>query len=159
MPLEYKILKAQESDAAEILRLQYAAYQSEAVLYNDFSIQPLTQTLEQALEEFHGSVILKAVADDKIIGSVRATEQDDGSIYIGKLMVLPEYQNKGIGKRLLQPIENEFQNKRYWLITGHKSEKNLNLYEKCGYARFKTKEAAPGLIFVYLQKHKGEKSQ
>ena len=153
MPPQYKILKARETDAAEILRLQYVAYQSEAALYNDFSIQPLTQTLEQALDVFHGSVILKAVVDDKIIGSVRATEQDDGSIYIGKLMVLPDYQNKGIGKRLLQTIENEFPNRRYWLITGHKSEKNLNLYEKHGYSRFKTEEAAPGLTFVYLEKY------
>ena len=151
MPFEYEILKACETDAKEILGLQYAAYQSEAAIYNDFSIQPLTQTLEQTLEEFKESIVLKAVLNGEIIGSVRATEKE-GSVYIGKLMVSPAYQNRGIGKRLLQAIENEFCGKRYWLTTGGKSEKNLRLYENCGYTRFKTEEVSPGLTFVHLAK-------
>jgi len=148
------ITKAQKEDAAEILRLQYAAYQSEAILYNDFSIQPLKQTLEQSIEEFQESIVLKAVNDGKIIGSVRAYEKGD-TAFIGKLMVLPGYRDMGLGKRLLQSIENEFQVKRYELYTGAKSKKNLALYEKNGYARFKTEEAAPGLAFVYMEKPAG----
>ena len=149
---EYKIITADESDVEEILRLQYAAYQSEAEIYNHYDVQPLTQTLEQTLEEFRESIVLKAVLNGKIIGSVRAVERED-SVYIGKLMVLPDYQNQGIGKQLLQAIENTFYGKRCWLITGHKSEKNLRLYEKCGYTRFKTEEAEPWLTLVYLEKN------
>ena len=153
MPNDYEIITANESDADEILQLQYAAYQCEAEIYNNYSIQPLTQTLEQTVEEFGKSTVLKAVLKSgKIIGSVRAAEKDDGSVYIGKLMVLPDYQDKGIGKQLLQAIENEFCGKRYWLMTGHKSEKNLTLYEKCGYTRFKTEEIEPCLTLVCLEK-------
>jgi ribosomal protein S18 acetylase RimI-like enzyme len=152
MSVEYKIIEATESDAEEILRLQYAAYQSEAEIYNNYSVQPLTQTLEETIEEFKECTVLKAASDGKIIGSVRATVQNDSSIYISKLMVLPGYQNRGIGKRLLKAIEDEFPNKRYWLITGHKSEKNLRLYEKHGYTRFKTEEAAPWLTLIHLEK-------
>jgi ribosomal protein S18 acetylase RimI-like enzyme len=147
--------RAQEKDAAEILRLQYAAYQSEAILYNNYTVQPLTQTLEQKVEEFQGAVILKAVLKDRIIGSVRAYA-NNGTAYIGKLIVLPGYQNRGIGKQLLQAIENEFQDKRFELYTGGKSEKNLALYEKCGYTRFKTEEIAPGLTLVSLEKLPGD---
>ena len=71
----YTICKAQETDMEEILRLQQIAYQSEAILYNDYSIQPLTQTIEQATAEYRGCVVLKAVMDGKIIGSVRAYEK------------------------------------------------------------------------------------
>jgi ribosomal protein S18 acetylase RimI-like enzyme len=145
------ISRAREKDAAEILRLQYAAYQSEAAIYSDYSIQPLTQTLEQAAAEFQGGTVLKAVLDGRIIGSVRAFENGD-TAYIGKLMVLPGYQDRGLGKRLLREIENEFLGKRFELYTGEKSEKNLALYERCGYRRFKTEEAAPGLTLVYLEK-------
>ena len=50
--------------------------------------------------------MLKAVLNNGMtIGSVRVTEKED-SVYIGKLMVLPDYQNQGVGKRLLQTIEN-----------------------------------------------------
>jgi hypothetical protein len=41
------ILPAVLDDAPAILELQRNAYRSEAVLYNDWSIPPLTQTLAQ----------------------------------------------------------------------------------------------------------------
>jgi len=146
----FNILKAQIADVEEILHLQYAAFQSEALLHDNFSIQPLTQTLEQATEEFNGSIVLIAVLDSEIIGSVRAYEKQE-TAFIGKLMVHPGYQNQGIGKRLMQAIENEFTVKRFELFTSTKSAKNLALYRKCGYSRFKTEEAT-GLTFVYLEK-------
>ena len=145
------IVRAQESDVAEILHLQRLAYQSEAEIYNNYSIEPLIQTLEQATEAFQESFVLKALVNGKIIGSVRAIEKQN-TAYIGKLMVLPNYQNQGIGKRLLQTIECEFKGRRFELFTGGRSEKNLSLYEKSGYVRFKTEEFAPELTLIYLEK-------
>ena len=43
-----EIEPAMIEDAAEILALQKLAYRSEAEIYNDFSIQPLLQTLGRA---------------------------------------------------------------------------------------------------------------
>jgi len=149
--IEYKIMKAEKADATKILRVQYAAYQSEAALYNDYSIQPLMQTVEQITDEICDGVVLKAVNDGRIIGSVRAREKEN-TIYIGKLIVLPEYQNLGIGKSLLRAIEDAFRGKRYELFTGEKSEKNIILYEKCGYIRLKKEEVDQGLVHIYLEK-------
>ena len=149
--MQYEIRKADKSDAAEILELQRIAYQSEAEIYNDYSIQPLTQTLEQITAEFDESVILKAVVDGKIVGSVRAYEKDN-TAYIGKLMVLPDYQNHGLGKSLLCAIEDAFQGRRFELFTGFKSEKNIAVYEKSGYRLFKKERTAPDLSFVYMEK-------
>ncbi len=42
-----KIEEAGEEDAADILDLQRLAYQSEARLYDDYLIPPLTQTLDE----------------------------------------------------------------------------------------------------------------
>jgi ribosomal protein S18 acetylase RimI-like enzyme len=146
------IEKAVPSDAEEILKLQRLAYQSEAEIYNNFKIQPLMQTLEEATAEFAESIVLKAVADGKIVGSVRV-EQKGNTAYIGKFMVLPEYQNQGIGKRLLQAIESEVSVSRFELFTGFKSEKNIAVYEKSGYGIFRTESVADGLPFVYMQKY------
>ena len=38
-----KISKAELTDMEAVLQLQYAAYQSEAEINNDYAIQPLTQ--------------------------------------------------------------------------------------------------------------------
>ena len=122
-----KIQRADIEDASEILALQKLAYISEAENLGDYSIQPLTQTLDSLEKEFHRYLVLKYVFEGKIIGSIRANEKE-GTCYIGKLMVHPDYQNKGIGKALVREIENVFGNVRYELFTSSQSrEKRLFL--------------------------------
>lgn len=146
------IEKAQKEDLAEILKLQYLAYQSEAKLFGDMDIPPLKQTIEEVYNEFEKGIILKAIDENGvIIGSVRAY-QDGGTVYIGKLMVHPERQKKGIGTKLLLEIETEYPDQRYELFTSTKSISNIRLYEKLGYKIFKEEAVSPELQFVYLQK-------
>jgi hypothetical protein len=61
------IIPARLEDAATILELQKLAYRSEAMIYDDFSISPLTQTLENLQSEFNTKTILKAVEDSRIV--------------------------------------------------------------------------------------------
>ena len=69
---EIIILKADISDASEILALQKISYLSEAEIYWDFTIPPLVQTLGEIEGEFTDHLFLKAVVGDRIVGSVRA---------------------------------------------------------------------------------------
>jgi len=146
-----EIKKAELEDMEAILKIQYAAYQSEALLHNDFTIQPLTQTLEESIDEFHKKVILKAVQDDDIIGSVRAHAEGD-TAYIGKMMVHPDHQNKGFGKRLLAAIEKEFPGKHFELYTAAKSYRNLQFYKTAGYKPLREITDNSGIVFVFLGK-------
>ena len=50
--------------------MQKVAYTQEAEIYNDFDIQPLTQKMDSLLMEWQNGIILKAVTDGQIIGSV-----------------------------------------------------------------------------------------
>ncbi|KAJ1498926.1 hypothetical protein HMI54_012268, partial [Coelomomyces lativittatus] len=59
---------AQPEDAISILELQKLGYQSEAELYEDYTIPPLHQTVKSLLEEFDRGIVLKVIVDDKIIG-------------------------------------------------------------------------------------------
>ncbi|MFX1442991.1 MAG: GNAT family N-acetyltransferase [Promethearchaeota archaeon] len=149
-----KIEKALKYDLKEILKLQKLAYLSEAEIYNDYSIPPLTQTLDEIKEDFSFQLFLKSVIKSKIIGSVRAYKGDD-TCYIGKLIVYPNFQNKGIGTKLLKEIETKFDNvKRYELFTGYKSERNLYLYQKLGYHQFRSEKINENLQLIYLEKNK-----
>ena len=119
------------------MALQKLAYRSEAEIYNDFSIPPLLQTIEDIKSEYADKTFLKAVDSGRIIGSVRSNV-DNNVCYIGKLIVHPDYQNKGIGTALMNSIEDYFNGcKRYELFTGQKSVKNIYLYKKLGYKVFK----------------------
>jgi ribosomal protein S18 acetylase RimI-like enzyme len=146
------IMNAELKDLQEILDLQYLAYQSEAKIHNNYSIQPLVQTLEEVEQEFHQGTILKGIdKDGAIIGSVRGYVEGD-TLYIGKLIVHPDCQGQGFGGQLLKGIEQVYPNLRYELFTSNKSIKNLGIYEHVGYVRFKEKELSPELKLIYLEK-------
>ena len=147
-----EIRKAEKNDLAEILELQYLAYKSEAELFKSKDIPPLRETLDELADEFNDGEILKLVSDDgAIIGSVRATLKD-GTAYIAKLMVHPDFRNRGLGSKLLREIEDCFPDTRYELFTSTKSVDNIRLYQKMGYEIFDQKEISDEIVFVYMQK-------
>ena len=147
------IERAKVEDAKEILALQKLAYQSEAAIYDDYTIPPLTQTLAEIEADFERQVFLKASVDGRIIGSVRAHVRQ-GTCLIGRLIVHPDFQNQGIGARLMGEIEDTFsQAKRCELFTGHLSERNLYFYQKRGYKIFKREKITEDLTLVFLEKY------
>lgn len=146
------IERATITDAEEILSLQKLAFQSEAEIYGSFNIAPLTQTLEELKEEFSSKIVLKAVSNGRIIGSVRASLKEE-TCYIGSLIVHPDFQNQGIGTKLMNKIERAFSHaKRFELFTGDKSVRNLHLYQKLGYKTFKAEKINDNLKLLYLEK-------
>jgi len=146
------IIKAEQQDLQEILNLQYLAYQSEAKIVNNPFIQPLTQTLQEVQQEYKEGFFIKAVNEDgKIIGSVRAYSKN-GTLYIEKLIVRPDFQGQGIGTKLLLEMECKYPHQRYELFTSSKSIRNIKLYERLGYLIFKEQSVSDELSFVYLQK-------
>jgi ribosomal protein S18 acetylase RimI-like enzyme len=147
-----EILKAKKEDLLKILELQKAAYLSEAKIHNDYKIQPLTQTIEELEKEYENYIILKLVENDnEIAGSIRAYEKNN-RVYIGKLMVHPDYQNKGYGAKLLNAIETYYECKTFELFTSTKSEKNLYLYKKNGYKEIKQEKGSGNVVLVFLEK-------
>ena len=146
------ILRADIPDAAEILALQKLAYQSEAVIYSDWSIPPLTQTLDEIEKEFAGIIFLKACDSGRIIGSVRGSIHDS-TCDIGRLIVHPEFQHNGIGSLLMSAIEEIFPNaKRFELFTGSRSAGNIRLYERLGYKIFRAERLSPQVELVFMEK-------
>jgi ribosomal protein S18 acetylase RimI-like enzyme len=147
-----QIVKALISDLRAILELRHLAFQSEAILLNDYTIQPLTQTLNEVKEEYAKGLILKAISDaETIIGSVWAYEENN-TAYIGKLVVHPSFRNQGLGAKLLAAIEESCPARRYELHTTDRSLNNLHLYQKLGYQKFRTEPWPQGYSFVYLEK-------
>jgi GNAT superfamily N-acetyltransferase len=151
-PTQYRIAPATFEDAAAILELQKRAYESEARLYGDWTLPPLTQTLPSLREEFASSTVLKAMEGDRLVGSVRAREAE-GLCLIGRLIVEPQLQGRGVGTMLMHHIESRFPQVRgFELFTGSRSEGNLRLYEHLGYRRSREKELSATVTLVFLEK-------
>jgi ribosomal protein S18 acetylase RimI-like enzyme len=148
------ICDASVPDAVEILEIQKLAFHGQAILYDDFTLPPLVQKPEELIQDFKTHSFLKALYKGKIIGSVRGRAEGE-TCYISRLVVHPDYQNKGIGKKLMHTIENKFSGEqRYELFTGHKSEKNLALYRSLGYCKYKEKAQSDNVMLICMRKEK-----
>lgn len=148
-----RIEAATERDADEILVLQRLAYQSEAVLYDDWSIPPLTQTRAELEQELVVATCLKLCdSEGRIIGSVRAVMHEESCI-IGRLIIHPEYQRQGLGTKLMTAIEETFPAAvRFELFTGNRSEGNIRFYKRLGYRIFRCQRLSPKVELVMLEK-------
>ncbi|MFI2371414.1 GNAT family N-acetyltransferase [Streptomyces sp. NPDC018833] len=156
MGMSVTISAAAEDDAEHILKLQYLCYQTEAGLYGDYGIEPLTQTLADLSEEISQGHALVARLGDEVVASVRGRVDASGTARIAKLIVHPRMQRHGLGGRLLDAIEARFSGdphiKRFQLFTGHRSESNLRLYRSRGYVPVSSEQVGPRLTLVTLEK-------
>ncbi|HEY1177572.1 MAG TPA: GNAT family N-acetyltransferase, partial [Phytomonospora sp.] len=148
---EATIIPAGPADAGELLTLQYAAYLSEARVYDRLDLPPLKQTFDELHTDLATLPTWKAVAGTRIVGSIRA-HRDGDVLHVGRLMVAPDQQGRGIGSRLLAAVEDDLPAgvERLSLFTGHLSAANLRLYERVGYREVDRRPGPTGVMLVYL---------
>jgi ribosomal protein S18 acetylase RimI-like enzyme len=155
-----EIRPAGAGDAREILDLQRAAYRIEGERYGDFSLPPLTETVDDLARALRTHVVLVArrstrvatLPTDPIVGTVRARVAAD-TAHIGRMSVLPALHGRGIGRQLLEAIEQDVAPVRcYALFTGHRSERNLRMYERAGYRRVRTERQSDAVMLIHLEK-------
>jgi ribosomal protein S18 acetylase RimI-like enzyme len=90
---------------------------------------------EKMLDVFNPSfigsdVVISAWDNDKLVGCIRALSNKAVRSVIYDLAVLPEYQNKGIGKELVKRCIETYPNSEWVLGT---TEKNVEFYKKLGF--------------------------
>ena len=151
---ELIITQAVKEDLPIILDIQRKAFLEVAKTFHLKSMPQIEETLENLMVEFNNCTFLKASIANRIVGSVRAYNKND-TCHINKLIVLPDYQNKGIGKALMNEIENQFKNivNRYELFTGSRDQRNQHLYNQLGYQSIKTEKHNDEISFVYMGKN------
>lgn len=140
-------------DVPALLDLQRKAFRSQCIECGWEDAPPMTETLEHAYEEFTKYLTLKIqTPDGQIIGSVRGNVTD-GSLYIGRVMVDPDYWQQGLGKLLCNEIQARLPHKRAWLYICKQISSNYEFYLSQGFKIFKTvDEVEHGLTWAYMEK-------
>jgi GNAT superfamily N-acetyltransferase len=145
------IAPAGADDAGELLTLQRAAFVTEAQLYDDPRLPALVETLDQLRAAL--GLALTARMGPRLVGSVRARVAD-GVLHVGRLVVAPDQQGRGIGAALLAAVERAAGPEVHTaaLFTGSRSAGNLRLYARAGYVEQRREPVDELLTFVHLAK-------
>lgn len=148
------IALVEDDHAGELLTLRRAAFVTEAQLYDDPHIPPLTQTLAELREDLARDdvVTIGAWEGHRMIGSVRVEIEGERAT-LGRLAVAPDKQARGIGTEMLFAVLPYLpeQTTEIWAFTGKDSKRNLAMYTKHGYEEQYDK-AAGDLTYTYLRR-------
>lgn len=152
--LEITIRPIEASDAGEVLTVQRAAFVSEALIYGDPDMGPLTQTLDELAFELRENLGCVAEVNGRIVGAARAVASGD-LLLVGRIAIAPDQQGGGIGTRLLEALEERGRVagcREAELFTGSLSTQNLALYEDLGYRESERIPQGDGTEQIFLRK-------
>ncbi len=126
---------ARPADAEELLVLQRCCWVPEGRANQAFDIPPLVEELDEVragLGAWHTWVVR---VGGRLVASVRGRVDPDGGWEIGRLMVAPDLQGRGLGRWLLAHAEAAAPGEvdRVWLVTGDHSTRNQRFYRRAGY--------------------------
>jgi tRNA (guanine37-N1)-methyltransferase len=101
-------------------------------------IWALEESLDDVRRWIAADTVLVARSAGRLVGAVRARlhERQGGAVWdIGRLMVAPDLQGRGLGRQLLERIEMLAPERAtsFELFTGAGSLRNQKMYKKAGY--------------------------
>ena len=144
------IAVATAADAPELMTLGRACWLSEAQANDSLSIPPLVETLPEVVAGIAEWRTWTVRVGGRLVGSVRGRRAPtEPTLWqIGRLMMAPDLQGRGLGRALLAFAEAQApaDAAAYWLNTGARSERNLRIYRKAGYRVQPGEGAFPGTV-------------
>ncbi|MFI6272883.1 GNAT family N-acetyltransferase [Micromonospora zamorensis] len=144
---------AQPDDLAELLVLQRCCWVQEALANDTLDLSPLRETLDELRESMSTWQLWCVRRHGRLVAAVRAQARGRGWL-IGRLMVAPDQAGNGIGSWLLSYAEQQAPEAtaHYELFTGHRSTRNIKMYERAGYALTYADDTPDGSVHLIKQR-------
>jgi tRNA (guanine37-N1)-methyltransferase len=122
------------ADAGELFTLQRACWLQEEQENPGVPIPALEESLDDVRAWIREGTVLVGRSRGRLVGAVRGVLRD-GVWQVGRLMVAPDLQGRGLGRRLLEAVEVAAapEATSYALFTGASSRRNQKMYKKAGY--------------------------
>ena len=86
--------------------------------------------------------VVSAYDGERLVGLVCAMDDGVMTAYVHYLLVNPEYQKKGIGRRLVEDIKEKYRDFLRIVVVAYNAE--AHFYEACGFK--KAQDASPMFI-------------
>jgi GNAT superfamily N-acetyltransferase len=120
--MDIRILETKEINIEDIIRLYKA---------NEWSSAEKPDLLHKAL--LNSETLITAWDNKKLIGLGNAISDGYLTVYYPHLLVLPEYQGKGIGKMICDKMQEKYGDFHMQMLTA--DGKSIDFYKKNGFER------------------------
>jgi tRNA (guanine37-N1)-methyltransferase len=155
--LDVEIRPATRADAGELFTLTRACWLQELWANPGVLIPALEESFEDAVRGLADWTTFVAVVGGRIVGAARGRlagagpEGPDNTVWdVGRVMVAPDIQGRGLGRHLLRVIEEAAPAEvtSYELQTGANSVDNIRMYKKASYRLRGPASGPPGAVVL-----------
>ena len=115
---------------------------------------PGYDSVDYQVEKMREAPYLKILLGDKVVGGMLLIPKEPGHMMLARIFIHPEYQNKGIGTRAMEYIEEAYPAERWSLETPTYAPENHRFYERLGYVRKGIVPDIPEPLYLYEKRTK-----
>ena len=115
--------------------------------WTNYSEDP--EGLERAFA--NSSHVVAAWSGDLLVGLARCVSDDVSIAYLQDILVLPDYQGRGIGKALLTDCLERYSHVRQKVLLTDDRPEQIAFYKKLGFHNTRDLECTPLNVFVIIE--------
>ncbi|WP_210648642.1 tRNA (guanosine(37)-N1)-methyltransferase TrmD [Nocardioides sp. SYSU D00065] len=146
------VRRAVPADAGELYTLQRACWLQELEANPGVEIPALRESLDDVRRGLGEWTVMVArePSSGRLVGAVRGRLDAHGEWDIGRIMVAPDLQGRGLGRALLELVQElaPSEARNYVLFTGAGSKDNIRMYRKAGFRLRSDRTAPPGAVVL-----------
>lgn len=119
-----------------IINKEYINYNEEEImkLYDSVGWSSYTNRPTMLKKAYENSLsILGAYEEKQLVGIIRVNGDGHSLIYIQDIIILPEYQRRGIGSKLLKDAMSRYPDVYQTILMTENEEKTVKFYESLGF--------------------------
>ncbi|WP_088068137.1 GNAT family N-acetyltransferase [Gottfriedia luciferensis] len=134
--MNLRLDKATDSDAQVIFDMQVKSFMPLLEKYKDADTSPANEPIENVIKRINYSTggLYKILHYEVLVGAICIYWKEETKFWISPMFILPEYQGRGIARKAIELIEEQFPQATTWeLRTILEVKRNCHLYEKMGY--------------------------
>jgi ribosomal protein S18 acetylase RimI-like enzyme len=126
--MTFVVRKAAEEDIPQIKEVSKEAFwqYAENAEITAF-VKPLEETNEDLKRDLENKMVLVALQDERVIGSVRVEIFSDNTAYLSRFGVREEYQNNGVGKVLMNAVDGAMKSMKVKNLYLHTASRMFSL--------------------------------
>lgn len=151
--MKFKIIPSKHAEAKELLKIQKEAFHSDLIKYKDYRTSPATESLDYFFFRMQNSLHYSIFVDGRLAGGICLVKQTKDHNYLYRIFLGSEFQNKGLGSKILQELERQFPKVKKWsLDTPKDNRRNRHFYEKFGYKKTGEQQVNEYLTLINYEK-------